>query len=615
MILPFEIIKFGIIFDEFNLLMILLINIVSFFVFCFSYDYLSEDPYLLKFFSFLSLFVFCMIILVLSNNLLQLFFGWEGVGLSSYLLINYWHTRFFANKAALKAMVLNRVADLFFFLGIILIFLILGSLDFFIIFDCFKDFFLDFFNFCNYYFIKLDILCFFLFIGAIGKSAQIFFHSWLADAMEGPTPVSSLLHAATMVTAGIFLLIRFSSFFINSNNISFLIVLIGGFTAFFFGFSSIFQYDIKKVVAFSTCSQLGFMFFISGLSYYNLAFFHLFNHGFFKALLFLSSGSIIHSISNEQDLRNFGNLWQALPFIYISFFIASCAIIGIPFLSGFYSKELIIEYSFFRVRLDSIYIYNLITISAFFTVIYSCKIMISTFFSEIKLPKSLYENIHYATLFNIISLYFFSIFSFFIGFLISDLFSIWGSFFLNRSVIFEDPFFFFNIEIEFLSVFVKNYPIFLSFFGFSLGLIYFSLFFQNMLLLISYFFFINFSFLYNFFFSAFFFNKIYNFLISFSFFFILYPFFNKFFEKGFLDYFLGPFGISSIFYYFSKFIKTSEKLGISVVNYIYFILFFLINFTIFFFFCNFYLLMILDAFFFFFLFLIGLDALYFYEKH
>lgn len=595
---PFDSIKFGLLFDEFNLLMVILVYLVSFFVFCFSYDYLSEDPYLLKFFSFLSLFVFSMIILISSNNLLQLFFGWEGVGLSSYLLINFWHTRFFANKAALKAMVLNRVADLFFFLGIIIIYLFVGSLDFFIIFDCMKFFFLDFLNFFNIYTNSLDIICFFLFIGAIGKSAQLFFHSWLADAMEGPTPVSSLLHAATMVTAGVFLLIRFSSFFINSLNISFLLLYIGGFTAFFFGFSSIFQYDLKKVVAFSTCSQLGFMFFICGLSYYNLAFFHLFNHGFFKALLFLSSGSIIHSVINEQDLRKFGNFFQSIPFIYFSFFLASCAIIGIPFLSGFYSKDLIIEYSFFRIRLDSFFIYNLITISALFTAIYSVKVIISTFFFSTNLFKSLSFLFHQGFLFNILPLFFFSLFSFFIGYFLSDLFSIWGSYYLNRNVIFDNPYFFFNFEIEFLSFFVKNYPIILVILGYFIVYIFFSEDYKYLFKTLDRIFY-NKIFIISFFYSAFYFNKIYNFIISFSFFNIFYPLYNKLYDKGYLDYLIGPFGISSIIFYFSKFIKISEKWSLSIIYHLLFLIYALGLFIIIFFYINSFSSLLLDVIFYF----------------
>jgi proton-translocating NADH-quinone oxidoreductase chain L len=295
------------------------------------------------------------------------------------LLINFWFTRILANKAALKAMIINRIADVFLILGIILLFNTYKTLEFILIFNFIP--FMDgvLISFWKMHISKLSLIAFFLFIGAIGKSAQIGLHTWLPDAMEGPTPVSSLLHAATMVTAGIFLIIRCSIIFEYSNYILLLLLLFGGLTALFASLVAITQYDLKKIIAYSTCSQLGYMFFSCGLSNYYIAFFHLWNHAFFKALLFLSAGALIHAFFDEQDMRKMGRLREVLPFTYICFIIGSLAIMGFPFLTGFYSKDLILEYAYSRYIIDANFIYFLGLIAAVCTAIYSTRLIYFVF--------------------------------------------------------------------------------------------------------------------------------------------------------------------------------------------------------------------------------------------
>lgn len=315
--------------------MLILVTSVSFFVHLFSTSYMNGDPHLPRFMSYLSLFTFFMVVLVTSNNLIQLFIGWEGVGLCSYLLIGFWYTRIQANKSAIKAMIINKVGDIGLLLGIILIWIEIGSLDYNTIFS--YSFFISKEG------VNLDLISFLLLIGVIGKSAQIGLHTWLPDAMEGPTPVSALIHAATMVTAGVFLIIRMSPFFENTPTILLLIVLLGSITAFFTSTIGLTQNDLKKVIAYSTCSQLGYMVMICGFSQYNTGLFHLINHGFFKALLFLSAGSIIHALNDEQDFRKMGGMNVITPFTYSCIIVGSLSLMGLPFLTGFYSKDLIIE--------------------------------------------------------------------------------------------------------------------------------------------------------------------------------------------------------------------------------------------------------------------------------
>ena len=371
-------------FDHMVSSMLILVTSVSFFVHLFSTSYMNGDPHLPRFMSYLSLFTFFMIILVTSNNLIQLFIGWEGVGLCSYLLIGFWYTRIQANKSAIKAMIINKVGDIGLLLAIVLIWVEVGSLDYDSIFSY------------SFFIIKdnwtLDLISLLLLIGVIGKSAQIGLHTWLPDAMEGPTPVSALIHAATMVTAGVFLIIRMSPFFELTPTILIVIVLVGSITAFFSSTVGLTQNDLKKVIAYSTCSQLGYMVMICGFSQYNTGLFHLVNHGFFKALLFLSAGSIIHALNDEQDFRKMGSMNNITPFTYSCIVIGSLSLMGLPFLTGFYSKDLIIELIYGEHYLR--FALWLGVLSAFLTAFYSFRLANFTFFNNPQSNFKSFNNSH-----------------------------------------------------------------------------------------------------------------------------------------------------------------------------------------------------------------------------
>ena len=337
--------------------MLIVVNTVSLLVHIYSIGYMQGDPSFVRFMSYLSLFTFFMLMLVTSNNLVQLFFGWEGVGLASYLLINFWYTRIEANKSAMKAIIVNRVADFALAIGIFYIYHVFKSLDFNVIFSCIPHMYLDssYFGFVTLN--SIDVIGVLLFIGAVGKSAQISLYMWLPDAMEGPTPVSALIHAATMVTAGVFLVLRFSPLFECTPVSLFIITLVGGSTAFFAASIGVLQHDLKKIIAYSTCSQLGYMIFACGISGYSVGIFHLMNHAFFKALLFLTGGIIIHALSDEQDIRKMGGLVQLIPFTYTMMLIGSLALMGFPFLTGYYSKDVILELSFSKYRVEADFSY------------------------------------------------------------------------------------------------------------------------------------------------------------------------------------------------------------------------------------------------------------------
>ena len=458
-------IQIGLLFDTITITMAIVITSISFFVHLYSITYMSHDPFISRFMTWLSLFTFFMLILVTSDNYFQLFLGWEGVGLCSYLLINFWFTRILANKAAINAMLVNRISDVFFTLGIIIIFLIFKTTDYNTVFNLINLINNESIYFVNILINKIDLISFFLFIGAIGKSAQIFFHVWLALAMEGPTPVSALLHAATMVTAGVFLIIRSSIFIEYSNKVLILLSLIGSTTAIFSGIVATFQYDVKRIIAYSTCSQLGYMFFSCGLSNYSVAFFHLFNHAFFKALLFLSAGALIHSLFDEQDIRKMGKLLWGLPIIYAAISIGSLAILGFPFLSGFYSKDLIIELAYSRYCINTIYIYILAILAAMFTASYSLKVIFYIFFANSNFNYIIYKfwnvNLSEHTDKMIFSIYSLIILSIISGYLFSDMFIGYGSIFWNNSIYIGINNIYF-IDIEYINPLIKNLPIILS---------------------------------------------------------------------------------------------------------------------------------------------------------
>jgi NADH-quinone oxidoreductase subunit L len=363
--------------DRLSATMFAVVTIVSAVVHIYSVGYMEDDPHIQKFFCFLSLFTFFMLMLVSADNFLQLFFGWEGVGLCSYLLIGFWHLKPAANAAAIKAFIVNRISDFAFILGIVLLVIYTNSFDFNVIFSQIPLMIDIGCNIFGYEFNIVDIICLLLFIGCMGKSAQIGLHVWLPDAMEGPTPVSALIHAATMVTAGVFLLAKCSYLFEYSPFVLNIIAIVGGITAIFAASIAIAQTDIKKIIAYSTCSQLGYMFLACGLSAYRAAIFHLVTHAFFKALLFLSAGSVIH-MSHEQDITKMGDLKDKMPITYANFLAGSLAIIGIFPLAGFYSKDMILE-SAYNASLIGNIVFCLGIIAAFCTALYSTKIIILAF--------------------------------------------------------------------------------------------------------------------------------------------------------------------------------------------------------------------------------------------
>ena len=375
-------VDWGLMFDSLTVSMFVIVTFISCLVHIYSIEYMSHDPHLPRFMSYLSLFTFFMLILVSADNFLQMFVGWEGVGLCSYLLINFWFTRIQANKAAIKAMLLNRIGDFSLLIGIFLIFVNFKALDYSTVAALtpfLKNFSIQIFIFNID---TLTIIGVFIFIGAVGKSAQLGLHTWLPDAMEGPTPVSALIHAATMVTAGVFLVIRSSFIFEHIKNILDFITIIGALTSFFAATTGLFQNDLKRVIAYSTCSQLGYMIFACGLSNYSVGFFHLTNHAFFKALLFLSAGSIIHAVSDEQDMRKMGGLKNLIPFTYSVITIGSLALIGFPFFTGFYSKDLVLEIAFSKYNSLGYFSFYIGTIVAYFTAYYSMRLIFLTFLSK-----------------------------------------------------------------------------------------------------------------------------------------------------------------------------------------------------------------------------------------
>ena len=365
--------------DPLSSVMLLVVTFVSALVHIYSIGYMSHDPHKPRFMSYLSLFTFSMLVLVVSDNFLQLFFGWEGVGLCSYLLIGFWYKKESANNAAIKAFIVNRVGDFGLAIGIFLIFLYFGTINFQEVFDTAPKFIENKLVFFGIESSLITLICIFLFIGAMGKSAQFLLHTWLPDAMEGPTPVSALIHAATMVTAGVFLVVRCSPLFEYSTTALNLVTVVGMITAIFAASVALVQNDIKKIVAYSTCSQLGYMFFAAGVGAYHVAMFHLFTHAFFKALLFLGSGSVIHAFKDEQDIRNMGGIRKKLPYTYALMLIGTLALTGFPFLSGFYSKDAIIEFAYLRGSSLGNYAASIGILTAFLTSIYSWRLFFKTF--------------------------------------------------------------------------------------------------------------------------------------------------------------------------------------------------------------------------------------------
>jgi NADH-quinone oxidoreductase subunit L len=368
--------------DTLTAVMLVVVNTVSALVHMYSIGYMAEDPHRPRFMAYLSLFTFAMLMLVTADNLVQLFFGWEGVGLASYLLIGFWYQRPSANAAAIKAFIVNRVGDFGFALGIFAIFMLVGSTDFETIFAAAPSLTGKTINFFGWNADALTLTCLLLFMGAMGKSAQFLLHTWLPDAMEGPTPVSALIHAATMVTAGVFMVARLSPLFELAPTAQAAVMFFGATTAFFAATVGLVQNDIKRIVAYSTCSQLGYMFVAMGAGAYSVGMFHLFTHAFFKALLFLGSGSVIHAMHHEQDIRNMGGLRNKIPATYVMMVIGTLALTGFPLTAGYFSKDAIIESAYVAHNPFALYAFILTVVAAALTSFYSWRLIFKTFHGE-----------------------------------------------------------------------------------------------------------------------------------------------------------------------------------------------------------------------------------------
>ena len=534
-------------FDSLTMIMLVVITSVSTLVHLYSSQYMATDPHLSRFMSYLSLFTFFMLILVTGDNFMQMFVGWEGVGFCSYLLINFWFTRLQANKAAMKAMLINRISDLILLLGVLTIFYNIRTIEYFSTFAAISIAQNLYFIFCNYILSIIDVICILIFIGAMGKSAQIFLHLWLPDAMEGPTPVSALIHAATMVTAGVYLIGRCSPIFEYSIFSLKIITIIGASTAFFASTVGLVQNDFKKIIAYSTCSQLGYMFFACGLSNYPLAIFHLSNHAYFKALLFLCSGAVIHAMGDEQDIRKMGGLRRILPFTYIMFLIGSLSLMGFPFLTGFYSKDLILEVAFASFSETGHFAYWLGTIGAFFTAFYSTRLIFFAFLTETNAYKNVIKNAHDVPLEMGISLGLLAFGSIFIGYISKDMFVGLGSNFWNNSI-YINPINNQMIDAEFLPTFFKILPVIFSFSGLfgSFYLYFFKFKFLYNLKISKYG-----IYFYNFLNRKWYFDKIYYEFINQYILKIGYNFTYKMIDKGLIE-ICGPYGLTTIFAFLSQ---------------------------------------------------------------
>ncbi len=381
-------------FDALTAVMIVVVTVVSCAVHFYSIGYMHHDPSVPRFFAYLSLFTFFMLMLVTSDNFLQLFFGWEGVGLASYLLIGFWYEKPSANAAAIKAFLVNRVGDFGFALGILGTFLLFGTVEFDAVFGAVSGKASAQMEFLGGQYHAMTVLCLLLFVGAMGKSAQLGLHTWLPDAMEGPTPVSALIHAATMVTAGVFMVARLSPMFEYSPIALDVVCIVGASTAFFAATVGLCQNDIKRVIAFSTCSQLGYMFFACGVSAYAAGIFHLFTHAFFKALLFLGAGSVIHAMSSEQDMRNMGGIWKHIKFTYAMMWIGSLALAGVPFFAGYYSKDIVLESAFAANSGVGLYAFWLGIAAALMTAFYSWRLLFLTFHGEPRADEKTMAHVH-----------------------------------------------------------------------------------------------------------------------------------------------------------------------------------------------------------------------------
>jgi NADH-quinone oxidoreductase subunit L len=410
-------------FDTLSVVMVAMVTLVSSMIHLYSFGYMAEDKSIARFFSYLSLFTFFMLMLITSNNFVQMFFGWEGVGLASYLLIGFWYDRPSANAAAIKAFLVNRVGDFGFALGIFGVFLAFNAVSFDTVFNAVPAAAGKSIFFLGMELPLITTLCLLLFIGAMGKSAQLGLHTWLPDAMEGPTPVSALIHAATMVTAGVFMVCRLSPMFEYSETALAVVTIVGASTALFAASIGLVQNDIKRVIAYSTCSQLGYMFFAAGVSAYSAAMFHLTTHAFFKALLFLGAGSVIHAMSDEQDMRKMGGIWRNIKWTYGLMWIGSLALAGMPLFSGYYSKDLIIEAAYAAGSGVGYYAFWMGVIAAALTAFYSWRLLFMTFHGAPRADERVMEHIHESPLTMTVPMTVLAVGAIFAGFALSGLFT------------------------------------------------------------------------------------------------------------------------------------------------------------------------------------------------
>ena len=525
--------------DMLSAVMMIVITTVSAMVHIYSIGYMSHDNSKPRFMSYLSLFTFAMLMLVTSDNLIQLFFGWEGVGLASYLLIGFWYHKPSAHTAAMKAFIVNRVGDFGFILGIIAIYSVFGSLYFDEIFSDVEGLHKLSIVMLGFKINVIELIAILFFIGAMGKSAQIGLHTWLPDAMEGPTPVSALIHAATMVTAGVFLvcrmspLLEFAPFALN------VITIVGAMTAIFAATIGLTQFDIKRVIAYSTCSQLGYMFFAAGVSAYPASMFHLTTHAFFKALLFLGAGSVIHAMSDEQDMRKMGGIWKKIPVTYALMWVGSLALAGIPFFAGYYSKDLILEAAWAASSNSGYFAFWLGCLAAFLTAFYSWRLLLLTFHGNFNSSKEVLDHVHESPFVMLIPLFVLALGAIFSGwYFYNDFVGYNWKEFWGNSIFISEKHKAFKLA-HYVPLWVKYLPIFLAILGILCAYLFYVLN-PNLPKILSK----KFSPIYNLFFNKWYFDELYDYLFVKSFI----KFGNFFWKKGdegTIDRF-GPNGISKL---------------------------------------------------------------------
>ena len=577
-------VSWSFLFDPLCCVMMFMVTLISFLIHLYSVEYMSDDANQPLFIIYLTVFTFFMLVLVSAGNIVQFFLGWEGIGLSSYLLIGFWFSRPTASQSALKAIIVNRVGDFSLFLAIGLCYSFYSTTDFLLLkvwLNSNSDFNLPKFDMWINFVDSIpsyELVAFFLVMAALVKSAQFGFHTWLPDAMEGPTPVSALIHAATLVTAGVFLVAR-CSFIIEKSNFALCILcLFGGLTTFFGSSVGMFQYDIKKIIAYSTCSQLGYMFFACGSSNYDLAVFHLFNHAFFKALLFLCAGSVIHALSNEQDVRKMGGLYNKMPVTFVCMVIGSLSLAGFPFFSGFYSKDLIMESSFFSFTTSGTLGYIFALFSIFTTSFYSIRLLYFVFFPHNKgRETTLIKNAVDPDFFMLVPLIVLSFFSIFGGYLFFEMFVGIGSNFWQSSIVkyFDSDT---RLVSEFSNFYIKMTPTAFSICGlfFSFILHYFCS---------TYFFFLfynfpNFFFFFKFFNKKWFFDYMYNYFFVKKFLLICYNVILVKFDRGFIEKWFGPRVVIRFSNFFFENLKNEFHSGL-IYEYVFYFVCGIVFFSIF----------------------------------